>query len=111
MLALAFKRAQPMNLVHVVGNVRWRLLPLMRSAQIPVPLTNAGAPPRDGKSRDADDRYRITRFPTLTRHAASALPPIWREWAAESFLRRASAPGPAAEHLLSAAKSQQKIRT
>jgi hypothetical protein len=103
-----------MNLVHVVGNLRWRLLSLMRSAQIPVPLTNAGAPPRDGKLRDADDRCRITRFRTLTRHAASALPLIWREWAAESFLRRASVPGPAAEHivqyLLSAAKSQQKIR-
>jgi hypothetical protein len=74
-----------MNLVHVVGNVRWRLLSLMR-------------PPK-------------FRF----RRAASALPPIWREWAAESFLRRATAPGPAAEHivqyLLSAAKSQQKIRT
>jgi hypothetical protein len=45
-----------MNLMHVVGNVRWRLLSLMRSAQIPVILTNAGAPPRDAKLRDADDR-------------------------------------------------------
>ena len=103
-----------MKLVHVVGNVRWRLLSLMRSTQILVPLSNARVPPRDGELRDVEDRYRITRFRTLTRRAVHVLPPVWREWAAECFLRRANAPGPAAEHivqyLLSAAKSQQKIR-
>ena len=60
----------------------------------------------------SDDRYRISRFRTLIRHAAHVLPPMWREWAAESYLRRADAPGPAAEHvvqyLLSAGMSQRK---
>jgi len=97
----------------VVGNVRWRLLSLMRST-ILAPLPNASALPRDGESRDVEDRYRITRFRTLTRRIVRVLPPVWREWAAECFLRRANAPGPAAEHivqyLLSAAKSQSKIR-
>jgi hypothetical protein len=59
-----------------------------------------------------DDRYRITRFRTLIRHAVHVLPPVWREWAAECYLRRADAPGPAAEHvvqyLLSAAMSQRR---
>ena len=112
MLALALKWAQPMKLVHVVGNVRWRLLLLMRSAQIAVPFSGAGAPSRASELRDADDRYRLTRFRTLTRRAVRVLPPLLREWAAECFLRRANAPGPAAEHvvqyLLSAAKSQHK---
>jgi hypothetical protein len=101
-----------MKLVHVVGNVRWRLLSLMRSTQILVPLSKAAVPPRGGESPDIDDRYRLTRFRTLTRRAMRLLPPVWREWAAESFLRRANAPGPAAEHvvqyLLSAAKSRHK---
>jgi len=113
MLALALKRAPSMKLVHVVGNVRWRLLSLMRFTVL-VPLPNASAPPRDSESRDVEDRYRITRFRTLTRRIVHVLPPMWREWAAECFLRRANAPGPAAEHivqyLLSAAKSQSKIR-
>ena len=112
MLALALKWAQPMKLVHVVGNVRWRLLLLMRSPQIAVPFSGACAPSRASELRDADDRYRLTRFRTLTRRAVRVLPPLLREWAAECFLRRANAPGPAAEHvvqyLLSAAKSQRK---
>jgi hypothetical protein len=77
-----------MNLVHVVGNVRWRLLSLLHSA-----------PPGAGELRAIDERYRITRFRTLTRRAVSVLPPVWREWTAECFLRRAGAPGPAAEHI------------
>ena len=112
MLALALKWVQPMKLVHVVGNVRWRLQLLMRSPQIAVPFSGAGAPSRASESRDADDRYRLTRFRTLTHRAVRVLPPLLREWAAECFLRRANAPGPAAEHvvqyLLSAAKSQRK---
>ena len=102
-----------MKLVHVVGNVRWRLLSLMRSTQVLIPLPDIGAPPRDSESRDVEGRYRITRFRTLTRRIVHVLPPVWREWAAECFLRRVNAPGPAAEHivqyLLSAAKSQSKI--
>jgi hypothetical protein len=113
MIALALKRAPSMKLVHVVGNVRRRLLSLMRSTVL-VPLPYASERPRDGDSRDFEDRYRITRFRTLTRRIVHVLPPVWREWAAECFLRRVNAPGPAAEHivqyLLSAAKSQSKIR-
>jgi len=53
MLALALKRAPSMKLVHVVGNVRWRLLSLMRST-ILAALPNASALPRDGESRDVE---------------------------------------------------------
>ena len=101
-----------MKFAHAVGNVRGRLLTLMRSAKIADLLSDTNAPTRDGQLRDTTDRYRLTPFRTLTRRAASVLPPVWREWAAESFLRRADAPGPAAEHivqyLLSAAKSRHK---
>ena len=86
------------------------------------PKTNASvrhesaALPPDGATSmvDAalDDRYRITRFRTLIGRAAHVLPPMRREWAAERYMRRADAPGPAAEHvvqyLLSAAMSQRK---
>ena len=59
-----------------------------------------------------DNRYRISRFRTLTHNLIGTLPPLWRERAAERFLRRESAPGPAAEHVfqyfVSAAKSKRK---
>ena len=59
-----------------------------------------------------DDRYRITGFRSLAHNLIGTLPPLWREGAAERFLRRDGAPGPAAEHvfqyLLSAAKSKRK---
>ena len=101
-----------MKFIHVVRKVRWHLKSSIRSAQIAVPLPDAGTPPRDSQLRDADDRYRLTRFRTWARRAASVLPPLWREWVAERFLRRVNAPGPAAEHvvqyLLSAAKAQHK---
>ncbi|MGH6820266.1 MAG: hypothetical protein ACREDU_05320, partial [Methylocella sp.] len=77
-------------------------------------MSDDGAPPGHGELRGVDDRYRLTRFRTLIRRAARALPPVWRERAAERFLRRTGAPGPAAEHvvqyLLSAAKSKRKNR-
>ena len=86
------------------------------------PKTNTGvrqesaAIPLDGVTSmidtALDDRYRITRFRTLIHHAVHVLPPMWREWAAECYLRRADAPGPAAEHvvqyLLSAAMLQRR---
>jgi hypothetical protein len=79
---------------HVGGNVRWRLLSVMRSGKTPLLSATADAPP------DVDDRYRITAFRTLIHRAVGALPPLWREWAAEYVLRRADAPGPAAEHVV-----------
>jgi hypothetical protein len=103
-----------MKLVHVVGNVRRGTSCWMRALQIPVSLPDGGAPSRHGKLRGVDDRYRVTWLRTLVRRATRALPPVWRERVAEWFLRRAGAPGPAAEHvvqyLLSAAKSKRKNR-
>ena len=104
-----------MKLVHVVGNGRRGISCWMRALQIPGSLPDDGAPPRHGKLRGVDDRYRVTWLRTSVRRAAGALPPVWRERVAEWFLRRAGAPGPAAEHvlqyLLSAATSKRKIRT
>jgi hypothetical protein len=58
--------------------------------------------------------YRLTRFKLFLHRAIGALPPVWREWMAEHFIRRKGAPGPAAEHvlqyLLSAAKSAKRGR-
>ncbi|MGH6842491.1 MAG: hypothetical protein ACREDV_10440, partial [Methylocella sp.] len=96
-----------MKLVHVAGNARQRVLCWMRALQFNVSLA-------DDSARGAGDRYRLTPFRTLICRAARALPPVWRERAAERFLRRTGAPGPAAEHvvqyLLSAAKSKRKNR-
>lgn len=61
------------------------------------------------------NRYRITALRTLIHRVVHALPPKLRERAAEYVLRRAGAPGPAAEHavqyMLSAAKAKRKNHT
>ena len=91
---------------HMGRNVQWRHLSLLRSS---------GAPQRNCGSHDIDGRYRITAFRTLIHRAVRALPPALREPVAEYVLRRASTPGPAAEHvvqyLLSAAKAKRKTHT
>ena len=80
--------------------------------QAPAAVLPINATSSAGASRD--DRYVVTSFRTSIRRAAQALPPAWREWAAERYLRRAEAPGPAAEHvvqyLLSAAMSGQAAK-
>jgi hypothetical protein len=53
---------------------------------------HAGASPRVGALRELTDRYRLTRFRTLSHSAVSLLPPVWRERVAERFLRHANAP-------------------
>lgn len=56
--------------------------------------------------------YRLTRLKLFLHKALGTLPPVWREWVAEHFVRRTGAPGPAAEHviqyLLSGAKSARR---
>lgn len=97
------------------GNVQWRHLSLLRSAKNPMSSATASAPRHNCGSHDIDSHYRITAFRTLIHRAVHALPPILRERVAEYVLRRANAPGPAAEHvvqyLLSAAKAKRKTHT
>lgn len=66
--------------------------------------------PASAAKATGDDRYDVTPRRTLIHRATNALPPAWRERVAERYLRRAEAPGPAAEHavqyLLSAASGQ-----
>ena len=111
-----------------------QVLSALRAAGVPPErihderFAHAGAPPRintdvrhtsaspltDGTTArvdaTADDRYRITRFRTLSCHAVGALPPMWREWAAERYLRRGKAPGPVAEHVLQYLSSVAMLR-
>jgi hypothetical protein len=65
----------------------------------------------DGRA-DNDERYRVSRLNTLGHLAVGRLPPVWREIAAERFLRRPGAPAPATEHvvqyLLSARRAKAK---
>lgn len=65
---------------------------------------------RSSARRVSETRYKITPLRTFVYHAASWLPPFWREPAAERFMRREGAPAPAAEHvfqyLLSAGNSR-----
>jgi len=64
----------------------------------------------DNGNADKDARYKIGRLKTIAHRAIGRLPPIWRERAAERFLRRPGGPAPAAEHvvqyLLSAERSK-----
>jgi len=66
----------------------------------------------ESRRSSADGRYHLSRLRVFAHRAIGVLPPIWREKVAERFFRRASAPAPAAEHvvqyLLSAAKSDKK---
>ncbi len=100
---------------HMGRNVRWRHSSWLRSAKNPMSSATASAPRHNCGSHDIDSRYRITAFRTLIHRAVHALPPILRERVAEYVLRRANAPGPAAEHvvqyLLSAAKAKRKVHT
>src|SRR5450631_807805 len=100
-----------MKPVSFVGKLHARQLPT-HADQNSFSLSGKSTPQSQGELRGVGDRYRLARFRTLTHQAVSVLPPVWREWAAEHFLRRTDAPGPAAEHvvqyLLSAAKSKQK---
>lgn len=48
---------------------------------------------------ELSDRYEISFLATLAHRAIGLLPPLWRERAAERFLRRES-PGPACEHVV-----------
>ena len=47
----------------------------------------------------ADGRYRLRPLRTLAHSALDLAPPYWREAAAERWLRRKDAPGPASEHV------------
>ena len=75
------------------------------------PLFDAGGSRQgiDNGIAGKNARYRIGRLKTMAHRAIGVLPPIWRERAAERFLRRPGAPAPAAEHvvqyLLSAGRS------
>ena len=48
--------------------------------------------------KEQDDRYRVTSRRTLLHRTANALPVSLREAFADAWMRRADAPGPAAEH-------------
>jgi len=92
---------------HYGKKDKWRLgrarrlgYALWRLTQIPVSFPAFTLPLRTGEISSLEDRYRITRFRTLARQAVRLLPPAWRERVAERFLRRAGAPGPAAEHVV-----------
>jgi hypothetical protein len=101
------------GLARVIGDWGFRFLERARSDFVsphgidlrPHPST------QDGES-DRGERYRLTPLRSFLHRAIGALPPTWREKAAERFLRRAGAPGPAAEHafqyMLSAEKAEAK---
>jgi hypothetical protein len=105
-----------MKFMQTIANKHVRLSALYRTASFSFPVWFPAASParwsRAEPNCSDDDRYRLTPFRTLAHHAIGALPPLWRERAAERLLRRTGAPGPAAEHvvqyLLSAAKSKRK---
>jgi len=101
-----------MKPVSIGGKLHARYFHAKHADQIQISLIEDSAPASQGAWRDVDDRYRLTHFRTFIRRAMSVVPPVWRERVAEHFLRRAGAPGPAAEHvvqyLLSAAKSKRK---
>jgi len=98
---------------NVADRARSRAKVWVRSKSFAVGATdrNGGTRTR-GAFDDIDASYRLTRLRTLSHLAVGLLPPVWREWAAERFLRRPGAPGPASEHvmqyLLSAARRRQK---
>ena len=101
---------------QVAKRRRWSLPGFFQKASfstLVLPHEESVAPSIIDQARSHNDnRYRISRFRTLTHNLIGTLPPLWRERAAERFLRRERAPGPAAEHvfqyLLSATKSKRK---
>lgn len=99
-----------------IGNLGFRLLARTPSGMFDVRAFS----PRSTRSETSvvgdarGDRYRVKPSRTLLHRAVGALPPFMRESVAEAFLRRAGAPGPAAEHafqyLLSTTKAKKKAK-
>lgn len=75
--------------------------------RLPLPRLLASAPETLPRGADAQ-RYKMSAFGAFIRSALGAAPPFWREAAAEFWLRRAGAPGPASEHVLQYLLSAQK---
>ncbi len=65
----------------------------------------------DAANADKNARYKISRLKTMAHRAIGRLPPVWRERAAERFLRRPGAPAPAAEHFVQYLLSAERART
>ena len=64
----------------------------------------------DAANADKNARYKISRLKTMAHRAIGSLPPVWRERAAERFLRRPGAPAPAAEHFVQYLLSAERAR-
>ncbi|SFK71573.1 hypothetical protein [Methylocapsa palsarum] len=102
-----------MKPIQVIDKARSRYKTDARLAPLPVSsLPAASGVAKPSGPKDSDARYRLTRVRTAIHIITERLPPAWREWAAEFYLRRRDAPGPAAEHvfqyLLGAAKWRRK---
>ena len=104
------------GLMHSISNLRFRA-----SARKPPDILafrvfsfRSARSHRSADRSGSGEQYGIKVSRTLFYRAVEALPPFLREWVAESFLRRAGAPGPAAEHafqyLLSAAKAKRSAK-
>jgi hypothetical protein len=101
------------SLMHAIGSFSFRRIGRSLSDMHSFRMRYSTATPSD-QSLDRGgkgDQYKLTPLRTFLHRIPEVLPPSLRDWAAERFLRRVGAPGPAAEHafqyLLSAAKAKE----
>jgi hypothetical protein len=111
------RRRYMMRLMHSIGSLALRLSARTPSDVHAFRVFSRDRPPPDSRHdrRAEAARYRLNVPRTLLCRAVEALPPFLRETVAENFLRRAGAPGPAAEHVfqysLSAARARKRAKS